>query len=113
MQLGWGLLTMVILAAAVNTPLRIRSDMESNPAEPGEACEGGDGVCTFGAQTCDCRQRRWVCWNPADCPAAPAHQAACTIESMVCEYPGGECECEDAVWSCDRALRMPEEDAGA
>jgi hypothetical protein len=31
---------------------------------------------------------------------------------MICEYTGGECECEDAAWSCDRALRMVDEDAG-
>jgi hypothetical protein len=71
----------------------------------GEACEGGDGVCTFGAQTCDCQRRAWVCWDPATCPAAPAHAAACTIEGMLCPYTGGECECEDAAWSCDSELR--------
>jgi len=60
----------------------------------GEACEGGDGVCTFGAQTCDCQRRAW------------------TVEGMLCGYNGGECECEDAAWSCDSELRMADADAG-
>ena len=79
----------------------------------GEACEGGDGLCTFGAQTCDCRRRAWTCWDPAACPATPAHEAACSVEGMLCAYGSGECECEDAAWSCDSALRPRDDDAGA
>jgi hypothetical protein len=79
----------------------------------GEACMGGDGVCTFGAQTCDCRRRAWVCWDPSTCPATPAHDAACTVEGMLCAYSGGECECEDAAWSCDSQLRPADADIDA
>jgi hypothetical protein len=78
----------------------------------GEACEGGDGVCTFGAQTCDCQKRAWICWDPSTCPAMPSHDAACAVEGMLCGYNGGECECEDAAWSCDSELRMADADAG-
>lgn len=79
----------------------------------GGPCEGGDGVCTFDAQTCDCRKRAWVCWDPSTCPATPSHDAACSVEGMICAYSGGECECEDAAWSCDSELRQPNADADA
>jgi hypothetical protein len=74
------------------------------PAEPAaaSACEGGDGVCMYGARVCDCDQSAWACWNPSDCPAtAPAEASACPLQGMACEYPGGECECDDAAWECD------------
>jgi hypothetical protein len=67
------------------------------------ACEGGRGVCTYGADmVCDCDSSIWVCWNPADCPVSPpASDSACTSNGMICEYDAGTCECEDAGWQCD------------
>jgi hypothetical protein len=46
----------------------------------------------------------WLCWDPADCPAAPTPENACTLEGMLCEYGAGECECEDLLWECDDEL---------
>jgi hypothetical protein len=83
-------------------------------AEPavGAACEGGDGVCTFGARTCDCGSRQWVCWNASDCPAAPpAANAACPVQRMQCAYPGDECECTRTGWECESG-EDDERDAG-
>ncbi|HEX6243982.1 MAG TPA: hypothetical protein VFZ61_23865 [Polyangiales bacterium] len=75
----------------------------SEPAAGG-ACEGGDGVCAFGARTCDCRSRQWLCWNNSDCPATPpAADSACPLQRMLCDYPSGECECSSRGWECEGA----------
>jgi hypothetical protein len=77
------------------------------PAEPAaaSACQGGDGVCTYGGRTCDCDSSIWVCWDPTtDCSATPPIDAsACTLEGVICEYPTGDCECDTLAWECDIA----------
>jgi hypothetical protein len=85
----------------------------SEPASA-TACEGGDGVCSYGARTCDCGNRQWLCWNASDCPASPpADNSACPLERMLCEYPSGDCECTRRGWDCEGAGGQGGRDAGS
>jgi hypothetical protein len=75
----------------------------------GQACElallgrsGGEGLCEYDADVCDCRGSVWTCWKPADCPAAiPAERSACMVQGMLCGYPTDECECGRRGWECE------------
>jgi hypothetical protein len=86
------------------------------PAEPalGSACESGDGVCPYGARTCDCDSEIWACWSASDCPATPpADRSACPLDGVICPYMGGDCECNGTRgWSCGRGVPNDPNDAG-
>lgn len=85
----------------------------AEPTPGAAACEGGDGVCTYGGRICDCRSKAWICWNASDCPAAPpAAQSACPVERMICPYASAndECECTKRGWECESQEEEEEEE---
>lgn len=82
------------------------------PTEPAAAgaCNGADGVCTYGSRICDCDSSIWVCWNPTtDCSTTPpTEDSVCPLEGVICDYTGGDCECSNLTWECD----LTEDDGG-
>lgn len=72
------------------------------PEEAAECTRMFKGACVYDDGGCVCTDGAWDCYADADCPAtAPADAAACTLDSMQCEYEGLDCTCsvEDG-WSC-------------